>query len=312
MLVPLSILRLFFSFLFVAVASNGLAGSPEMGAAAVDPPAKPSHYFNDFASLVDPETAQGLNQRLEDFERQTSNQILVLIYPSLPANTVIEDFALAAFRAWKPGQQGRNNGVILFVFVNDRKVRIQTGYGMEATLTNEICKRIISDEITPRFQKRDFGGGLTAAINAMITATKDAYTGTGKTVAEQNAADRLAAQQASPTEASLPRATQDEIDAVRTWHGPTGWDGCIGGDVVENAIKKNIDDPGSFQYAGSKSHWNFRYQYGVPVAGTGYNVISVRYRAKNTFGALTLYQADVTWVKGDVTEIKWVAPNTLW
>jgi uncharacterized protein len=174
--------------------------APEMRALAVDGPANPAHYFNDYASLIDPQTAQQLDQRLEDFERQTSNQILVVIYTILPPDTLIEDFALAAFRAWKPGQQGRDNGAILFVFVRDRKIRISTGRGMEAALTNTVCQRIISDEIAPRFQLGDFGGGLTLAINAMMAATRDAYTGTGKTVAEQNAANRQAAQKGTPPE----------------------------------------------------------------------------------------------------------------
>jgi len=150
-------------------------------------PPKPSHYFNDYASLSDPRTAQQLDQRLEDFERQTSNQILVVIYPALPAEAAIEDFAQDAFRAWKPGQQGRNNGAILFVFVKDRKMRLQTGYGLEGALPDAICKRIISDEIAPRFQSGDFGGGMTAAVNAMIAATRGEYKGTGRTVAEAGA-----------------------------------------------------------------------------------------------------------------------------
>src|ERR1700675_2694719 len=157
---------------------------------AADVPPKPPLYFNDYASLVDSATAQQLNQRLEDFERQTSNQILVVIYPSLPPDTAMEDFTQDAFRAWKPGQQGRNNGAILFVFVKDRKMRIQTGYGLEGALPDAICKRIISDEIAPRFQAGDFGGGMTAAVNAMIAATRGEYKGTGRTVAEAGAEAR--------------------------------------------------------------------------------------------------------------------------
>jgi uncharacterized protein len=63
-------------------------------------------------------------------------------------------------------------------------MRIQTGYGLEGALPDAICKRIISDEITPRFQARDFAGGLTAGVNAMIAATRGEYKGTGRTVAE--------------------------------------------------------------------------------------------------------------------------------
>src|SRR6202795_1830341 len=157
---------------------------------AADVPPKPPLYFNDYASLVDSATAQQLNQRLEDFERQTSNQILVVIYPNLPADAAIEDFTQDAFRAWKPGQQGRNNGAVLFVFVKDRKMRIQTGYGLEGALPDAICKRIISDEIAPRFQAGDFGGGMTAAVNAMIAATRGEYKGTGRTVAQARARTR--------------------------------------------------------------------------------------------------------------------------
>jgi uncharacterized protein len=158
--------------------------------AAADIPPKPTRYFNDFAGLVRPETAQRLNQQLADFERKTSNQILVVIYLSLPADTSLEDFTQDAFRAWKLGQQGRNNGAILFMFVKDRKLRIQTGYGLEGALPDAICKRIISDEIAPRFQARDFDGGLTAGVNAMISATRGEYAGNGRTVADARAQAR--------------------------------------------------------------------------------------------------------------------------
>jgi uncharacterized protein len=161
-----------------------------VGTVAANIPAKPAHYFNDYASLVDPETAQKLDQRLENFERQTSNQILVVIYRSLPADTTIEDYAQDVFRAWKPGQLGRNNGAILFVFIKDRKVRIQTGYGLEGALPDAICKRIISDELAPRFQAGDYAGGLTAAVNSMIAATQGEYKGAGRTVAESQARAR--------------------------------------------------------------------------------------------------------------------------
>jgi uncharacterized protein len=154
---------------------------------AAEIPPKPTRYFNDYAGLVRLDTAQRLNQQLAGFERQTSNQILVVIYPSLPRDSTIEDFAQDAFRAWKPGQQSRNNGAILFMFVKDRKLRIQTGYGLEGALPDAICKRIISDQIAPRFQVGDFDDGLTAGVNAMIAATRGEYTGNGRTVAEAQA-----------------------------------------------------------------------------------------------------------------------------
>jgi uncharacterized protein len=178
--------RLIAEFL-VRVSFLAIFGLLVVNTIAADVPAKPPRYFNDYASLIDSRTAQQLDQQLEDFERQTSNQILVVIYPSLPADAAIEDFTEDAFRAWKPGQAGRNNGAILFVFVKDRKMRIQTGYGLEGALPDAICKRIISDEMAPRFQAGDFAGGMTAAVNAMIAATRGEYKGTGQTVAQARA-----------------------------------------------------------------------------------------------------------------------------
>jgi uncharacterized protein len=159
-------------------------------ALATDIPPKPARYFNDYASLIDSGTAQRLNQQLEDFEQQTSNQILVVIYQSLPADAAMEDFTQDAFRAWKVGQAGRNNGAVLFIFVKDRKMRIQTGYGLEGALPDAICKRIISDEMAPRFQAGDYAGGVSAAVNAMIAATRGEYKGTGQTVAQARAQAR--------------------------------------------------------------------------------------------------------------------------
>jgi hypothetical protein len=183
------------------------AVTPSPPVAAGVPP-KPTRYFNDYASVVDSQTAEKLNRQLADFERQTSNQILVVIYRSLPVNASIEDFALDAFRVWKPGRKGKNNGVILFIFVQDRKIRIETGLGLEQALPDSLCQKIVSDQIAPRFRTGDFNGGLAAAINSIVTATRDAYNGTGKTVAEQKAADEARTGQGSATEpAATPSAT---------------------------------------------------------------------------------------------------------
>ncbi len=153
-------------------------------AAAANLPPPPTAYFTDYAGIVRPDTVRLLNQRLEEFERATSNQLLVVVFPNLPTDVALDDYTQDVFRAWRPGQKGRDNGAIFFVFVKDRKMRIQTGRGLEGALPDAICKRIISDEVAPRFQQGDFDGGLVAGVNAMIAATKGEYTGTGRTVAE--------------------------------------------------------------------------------------------------------------------------------
>ena len=149
-------------------------------AAEVIPPA-PKQYFNDYANVVSPATADRLNRTLEDFERQTSSQVLVVVYPKMESDSSIEDYAVRVARAWRVGQQAKNNGAVLFVFVQNRKMTMQTGYGLEGALPDALCKRIIDEQITPRFKAGDFDGGLTAGVAAIIAATKGEYKGTGQT-----------------------------------------------------------------------------------------------------------------------------------
>jgi uncharacterized protein len=152
-------------------------------AAEVIPPA-PARYFNDYASVVSAPTANRLNQTLENFERDTSSQIIVAIFTKMQSDSSIEDYTVRVARAWKVGQKDNNNGIVLFVFVQDHKMYIQVGYGLEGALPDSICKRIISQEITPRFKQGDFDGGLSAGVTAILAATKGEYKGRGNTVAD--------------------------------------------------------------------------------------------------------------------------------
>jgi uncharacterized protein len=150
--------------------------------AAPQPPAKPAKYFNDYAGVVSSATGQRLNRTLEDFEKRTSSQILVAIYPRLPPNAALEDFTLRAAEAWKPGLKERDNGAVLFIFPEDRKMRIEVGYGLEGAIPDLIAKRIIDNEIAPRFRAGDFDAGVTAGVNALMQAARGEYKGTGATV----------------------------------------------------------------------------------------------------------------------------------
>jgi uncharacterized protein len=153
------------------------------GASETMPP-KPDRYFNDYANVTSAATANQLNRALEDFERQTSSQILVAVYPTMQTDSSIEDYTVRVARAWKAGQKGKDNGAILFVFVKEHKMFIQVGYGLEGAMPDIICKRIIDNEITPRFKQGDFNGGLSAGVAAMMAAAKGEYKGTGRTVAD--------------------------------------------------------------------------------------------------------------------------------
>src|SRR6266576_1715551 len=133
------------------------------GAAEVIPPA-PDHYFNDYANVVSAATGERLEAQLKAFEKETSNQILVALFPKMQSDSSIEDYTVRVARAWRVGQKARNNGAILFIFVQDHKMRIEVGYGLEGALPDALAKRIIEEEIKPHFQKNDYDGGVVAGV----------------------------------------------------------------------------------------------------------------------------------------------------
>jgi uncharacterized protein len=144
-------------------------------------PPKPTRYFNDYAGLVSAGTAETLNRRLEQFERDTSNQVLVVTYPKRDSASSLEDYTVRVAQAWQVGQKDRKNGAVLFVFKAEHETYISVGYGLEAVLPDALCSTIIRDEINPRFRNLDFAGGLSAGINSIMAATRGEYQGTGRT-----------------------------------------------------------------------------------------------------------------------------------
>ncbi len=153
-------------------------------AAEVIPPVPPQ-YFNDYAGVVSPAAAAQLNQTLEKFERETSEQILVVVYPKMQSDSSIEDYTVRVARAWRVGQTKLNNGAVLFVFVQDRQLFLQVGYGLEGALPDALGKRIIDEQITPHFKAGDFDAGLVAGVQSILAATKGEYQGSGRTVAQR-------------------------------------------------------------------------------------------------------------------------------
>ena len=152
--------------------------------AEVIPPPPPNH-FNDFAGVVRRDTAAQLNRELAQFERDTSNQIVVAIYPKLQSASSVEDYAVRVAQSWRVGQKEKKNGAVLFAFQESHDLRIVTGYGLEGVLPDALCKQIIENEIVPRFRAGNFDAGLTAGVHAMMAAAKGEYRGTGRTVADR-------------------------------------------------------------------------------------------------------------------------------
>ncbi len=137
-------------------------------------PEKPSSYVNDYASLLSPEARQKIENVLGVFEKETSNQIVVAIFPSLEGQ-VLEDFSIKLAEKWKIGGKKNDNGVILLIFKEDRAMRIEVGYGLEGALPDALASQIIRTEIVPSFRKGDYDAGVTNAVNAIIQATHGEY-----------------------------------------------------------------------------------------------------------------------------------------
>ncbi|HEY7382893.1 MAG TPA: YgcG family protein, partial [Beijerinckiaceae bacterium] len=122
----------------------------------------------DEANVLDAAQRAALERKLKAHEDKTSDQVVVATVRSL-AGTSVEDYANRLYRHWQLGQKDRNNGVLLLVAPNERKVRIEVGYGLEGALTDALSKVIITAAIAPRFKAGDFAGGLDAGADAIIS-----------------------------------------------------------------------------------------------------------------------------------------------
>src|SRR5262245_51253883 len=154
-------------------------------AAEVMPP-KPAHYFNDYAGIVSESVAEELDRQLAQFERATSDQIVVAIFHKMQSDSDIADYTQRVAQAWGVGQKERRNGVVLFVFLQDRKMIIQVGYGLEGTLPDATAFNITEYQMKPRFIAGDYEGGLRIGIDSICGAIKSEYFSKTDTVPKQN------------------------------------------------------------------------------------------------------------------------------
>lgn len=152
-------------------------------AAEVIPP-KPAGYFNDYAGVVSKDAALRFNEQLAQFERETSNQVVVAVFSKMQSDSDVADYTQRVAQTWGVGQKERRNGAVLFVFIQDRKMFIQVGYGLEGALPDATCFDITEYQIKPHFRAKDYDGGLAVGIDSILKAIKGEYKGSGKTAAE--------------------------------------------------------------------------------------------------------------------------------
>ncbi len=138
----------------------------------------------DDAEILKPDTRRRIAEQLRQHEQATSNQVAVLTVPTLNGESV-EDYAVRVFEQWKLGQKGKDNGVLVLVVPQDRRMRIEVGYGLEGTLPDAIAARVIRNVMTPRFKQGDYDGGIAEGVSAVIAQLEGKAAAAGQDAPQQ-------------------------------------------------------------------------------------------------------------------------------
>ena len=149
-----------------------LLAGPGMAALRIPPP--PDRRVNDYAGVLSAADRDRLEQKLIAGEAGSRNQIVVAIFRSLQGES-LEDYSIRLAQAWRIGQKGLDNGVIFLVFLDDRKTRIEVGYGLEGNLTDAISSSILRDVVAPRFREGRIADGIGAGLDAIERAIAGTY-----------------------------------------------------------------------------------------------------------------------------------------
>jgi uncharacterized protein len=144
-----------------------------ISASALDVPGLTGRV-NDYASMLSPEAKASIENKLANLEKSDSTQIVILTIPSLEGDA-LEDYSIRVAEKWKIGQKKIDNGAILLIVKNDRKIRIEVGRGLEGKLTDLKSRRVISEHIRPKFKTGDFSSGIEAGADALISIVKGEF-----------------------------------------------------------------------------------------------------------------------------------------
>lgn len=131
-------------------------------------------YVNDFAGMIPGKEEESLESLLVNYEKQTTNEIAVVTVESIGSESV-EDYTMRLAEKWKVGKADKDNGVIILVAEEEKKIRIEVGYGLEPVLTDTKAKLIIDREMTPRFKQGNYADGVTAGASAVIAVLNGSY-----------------------------------------------------------------------------------------------------------------------------------------
>lgn len=151
-----------------------LAFAVPVAAAEFTIPPTPSHYVTDNADALSSATRGTLENELQAYERSTGHQVIVWIGQTT-GDVPLETWTGETADRWKVGRKGHDDGAVLFLFMQDHKVRIEVGYGLESALTDADSYRIIQDVIRPRMRSNDVDGAVSSGVAAMLTTITPAY-----------------------------------------------------------------------------------------------------------------------------------------
>jgi uncharacterized protein len=154
----------------------GVAAAVATAELRVPPP--PDHRVNDYAGALSASDRERLEQKLTQRERSSSNQVVVAIFRSLEGES-LEDFSVRLAQAWRVGQKGLDNGVVFLIFVEDRKMRLEVGYGLEGSLTDAVSASILRQMVAPRFREGKMADGIAAGLDAIDQAIAGTYARSG-------------------------------------------------------------------------------------------------------------------------------------
>ena len=141
----------------------------------IPPRPEPARFVNDYANMLSASDEGALEQKLLDFDEQSSTQIVIVTIETL-AGHPIEEYSIELAETWGIGQRGLDNGVLLLMAKNEREVRIEVGYGLEGAIPDAIARRIIADSLVPNFRRGDFFAGFDRATDELIALSRGEFT----------------------------------------------------------------------------------------------------------------------------------------
>jgi uncharacterized protein len=161
--------RMITTRIVVVTLCSAMLAASAIAQETISVPRKPATYVTDRPNVIGPKTQPVLEAKLEKFGKETGNQVVVWIGNTLPAGVTIEEYANASFNLWALGQKGKNNGVLLMLFIKSRKMRIETGDGVRDRLTDARAAEIIAAMREP-LRASEYNRAITEATDSIIAA----------------------------------------------------------------------------------------------------------------------------------------------